>query len=300
MMTTHVNADGDGVGSEVGLFHLLSARGLDPVIANPTPIPDRFRFIVPPGADRSDHAHREIERADLIAVLDIGDLGRLGDLGAVVARRGVPVICIDHHVSPGTLPPGPRLVAPEATATAELIHDLAIANAWPVTPDVARALYIGILTDTGGFRFSNTTPRALRVAAALLEAGVEPETIYEQVYASAPEGRVRLTAEVLLTWWSTERGRLRRCRPALERHQATPDDPRRSPSPRSIAACARRRCPARRRAGCAFVRSEHRRRGPGRALRRRRAPQGVRRVVRGADGRSAGAGVGGGSRVSGE
>jgi len=227
MMTTHVNADGDGVGSEVGLFHLLTARGLQPVITNPTPIPDRFHFIVPPGADHSDRAHREIDRADLVVVVDIGDLGRLGDLGVAVARRGVPVICIDHHVSPGTLPPGPRLVAPEATATAELIHDLAIANTWPVTPDVARALYIGILTDTGGFRFSNTTPRALRVAAALLEAGVEPETIYEQVYASAPEGRVRLTAEVLLTLVvEPERGLAWVTVPAgaLERHQATPDD----------------------------------------------------------------------------
>jgi phosphoesterase RecJ-like protein len=226
-MTTHVNADGDGVGSEVGLFHLLAARGVESVIANPTPIPDRFRFIVPPGVDRSDRAHREIERADLVTVLDIGDLGRLGDLGGAVVRRAVPVICIDHHVSPGTLPPGPRLVAPEAAATAELIHDLAVANGWPVTTDVARALYIGILMDTGGFRFSNTTPRVLRVAAALLEAGVEPETIYERVYASAPEGRVRLTAEVLqtlvvepergLAWVTVPAG-------ALERHQATPDD----------------------------------------------------------------------------
>jgi phosphoesterase RecJ-like protein len=206
---------------------LLAARGVPSVIANPTPIPERFRFIVPAGVDRSERAHREIERADLIAVLDIGDLGRLGDLGGAVARRGVPVICIDHHVSPGTLPAGPRLVAPEATATAELIHDLAVANGWALGADVARALYVGILMDTGGFRFANTTPRALRVAAALLEAGVEPETIYEQVYASAPEGRVRLTAEVLqtlvvepergLAWVTVPAG-------ALERHQATPDD----------------------------------------------------------------------------
>lgn len=227
VMTTHVNADGDGVGSEVGLFHLLKARGLRPVIANPTPIPERFRSIVPRGVDRTEHAHREIEQADLVVVLDIGDLGRLGDLAGPVAHRGVPVICIDHHVSPGTLPPGPRLVAPEATATAELVHDLAVANAWPITPDVARALYVGILMDTGGFRFSNTTPRALRVAAALLEVGVDPETIYEHVYASAPEGRVRLTAEVLQTLVvEAERGLAWVTVPggALERHRATPDD----------------------------------------------------------------------------
>lgn len=199
VLTTHVNADGDGVGSEVGLWHLLQARGVTATIANPTPVPERFHFLLPDGADRSDRAVKELERADVIAVLDIGDLGRVGDLGRRVAARGVPVACIDHHVSPGSLPPGPRLIDPGATATAELVHDLAVTLDWPIEPDCARALYVGILTDTGGFRFSNTTPRALRVAGSLLEAGVDPESIYEQVYASAPEGRVRLLAEVLET-----------------------------------------------------------------------------------------------------
>lgn len=227
VLTTHVNADGDGVGSEVGLWHLLQARGVSATIANPTPVPERFHFLLPQGADRSDRAVKELERADVIAVLDIGDLGRVGDLGWRVAARGVPVACIDHHTSPGSLPPGPRLIDPAATATAELVHDLAVASGWSIGPESARALYVGILTDTGGFRFSNTTPRALRVAAALLEAGVDPESIYEQVYASAPEGRVRLLAEVLATlvvesvpgmaWVTVPAG-------ALERHGADADD----------------------------------------------------------------------------
>jgi phosphoesterase RecJ-like protein len=227
VLTTHVNSDGDGIGSEVGLWHLLRARGVTAVIANPTPIPDRFRFLVPPGADNSDRAVKELERADVIVVLDIGDLGRLGDLGRRVAARGVPVGCIDHHVSPGSLPPGPKLIDPVATATAELVYDLAVSLGWPIEPACARALYVGILTDTGGFRFSNTTPRALQVAAALLESGVDPESIYEQVYASAPEGRVRLLGEVLqtlvvesevgLSWVTVPPG-------ALERHHADADD----------------------------------------------------------------------------
>ena len=199
VLTTHVNADGDGVGSEIGLWHLLRARGVTATIANPTGIPERFDFLIPDGADASDRAVKEIERADVIVVLDIGDLSRLGDLGHVVRQRAAPTVCIDHHVSPGSLPAGPRLIAPEATATAELVFDLASALGWPLIPESARALYVGILTDTGGFRFSNTSARALRVAAALLERGVDPEGIYEAVYASAPEGRIRLTAEVLET-----------------------------------------------------------------------------------------------------
>src|SRR6266508_5707546 len=120
VLTTHVNADGDGVGSEIGLWHLLRARGVDVSIANPTGIPERFDFLVPDGADASDRAVKESERADVIVVLDIGDLSRPGDLGHAVRHRAVPTVCIDHHVSPGSLPPGPRLVAPEATAPAEL------------------------------------------------------------------------------------------------------------------------------------------------------------------------------------
>ena len=123
--------------------------------------------------------------------------------------------------------PGPCLIVPDATATAELIFDLAGVAGWPLTPESAQALYVGLLTDTGGFRFSNTTARALRVAAALLEKGVDPEEVYAAVYASAPEGRVRLLAEVLqtlvvepdagLAWVSVPAD-------ALRRHDVTPDD----------------------------------------------------------------------------
>ena len=74
-----------------------------------------------------------------------------------------------------------------------------MANGWTLTEEAARGLYVAILTDTGGFRFSNTRPRTLRVAAELLEAGVDPEQIYLEVYARAPEGRPRLFAEALQT-----------------------------------------------------------------------------------------------------
>ncbi|HKV70821.1 MAG TPA: bifunctional oligoribonuclease/PAP phosphatase NrnA [Gemmatimonadales bacterium] len=226
-LTTHVNSDGDGLGSEVGLWHLLHQRGCLVSIANPTPIPDRLQFLVPEGADATAHAAKAIAKANAVVVLDISDLGRLGDLGPAVRESGVPVACIDHHVSPGSLPDGPRLVAPEATATAELVYDLAAALGWEIPTEAARALYVGLLTDTGGFRFSNTTPRCLLVASALLARGLDPESIYEQVYASAPEGRVRLLADVLstlvveresgLAWVTVPPG-------AIEKHGATADD----------------------------------------------------------------------------
>ena len=226
-LTTHVNSDGDGVGSEVALWHILRARRLQVTIANPTPIPDRFCFLVPPGADHSDRAVQEIEGADVIVVVDIADLGRLGELATAVRTTRSPTVCIDHHLSPGALPAGPRLVASEASATAELVFDFATALGWEISTEAARAMYVGILTDTGGFRFANTTPRVLRVASALLEHGVDPESIYEAVYASSPEGKVRLTAEVLqtlvvepeigLAWVTVPPA-------ALARHNTTADD----------------------------------------------------------------------------
>lgn len=228
-LTSHVNPDGDGIGAEVGLAHLLRAQGVEVAICNPTPTPARFEFLFRdlPEVDRTPEAVKVLRRADRIVVLDIADVGRLGYLGATVAERGVPVICVDHHASPGSLPPGPRYVDPAAAATGELIYEIAIASGWPVTVPVARALYVALLTDTGGFKFSNTHPRTLRIAADLLETGIDPESIYLTVYANAPEGRPRLLADTLqtlvvepeygLAWVTVPPG-------AIERYGVTPDD----------------------------------------------------------------------------
>jgi len=228
-LTTHVNPDGDGIGSEVGLVHLLRNRGIDAVITNPSPTPSRFGFLFRglPGIDKTQEAVKELRKADLIVVLDIADLARLGMLSETVRDRGVPVACVDHHVSTGVLPVGPRYVDPNAAATGELIYEVAAANGWQVSQAVARALYVAILTDTGGFRFSNTRPHTLRVAADLLETGVDPEQIYLEVYARAPEGRPRLFAEALqtlvvepeygLAWVTVPPG-------AIERHNVSSDD----------------------------------------------------------------------------
>jgi bifunctional oligoribonuclease and PAP phosphatase NrnA len=200
-LTTHVNPDGDGIGSEVGLLHLLKAQGIEAVLTNPSPTPPRFHFLLEdvPGVDRHREAIKELRRADLIVVLDISDLSRLGNLSETVKQRGVPVACIDHHVSPGELPAGPRYLDSAAAATGELVFEIGRANGWPLTREAARALYVAIMTDTGSFRFSNTHPRTLRIAAELLETGLDPEQMYLDVYANAPEGRPRLYAEALQT-----------------------------------------------------------------------------------------------------
>ncbi|UCD24167.1 MAG: DHH family phosphoesterase [Gemmatimonadota bacterium] len=228
-LTTHVNADGDGCGCVVALWHLLTARAVRAVITNPTPFPDRYRFLLDgaDGSDKSSEAVKHLSRADAIVVLDISDVGRLGHLGKIIEQAGVPVACIDHHASEGHLPDGPRLVDSAACATAELIYDFAQTVEWKLSSEAARGLYVAIMTDTGGFRFSNTTPRTLQVAAHLLAHGLDPEETYREVYASESEGRIRLLAEVLdtlvverelgLAWVTVPPG-------ALERHGLKADD----------------------------------------------------------------------------
>jgi phosphoesterase RecJ-like protein len=229
VLTTHVNPDGDGLGSEVGLAHMLKALRIDVAVANPTPTPPRFDFLFRdlPGLDRTAEAVKTLRKADVIVVLDIADLGRLGMLSDTVRDAGVPVACVDHHVSEGVLPAGPRYVDAGAAATGELIFEIARACGWDVTQAAARALYVALVTDTGGFRFSNTHPHTLRIAAELLETGVDPESVYVDVYANAPEGRPRLFAEALqtlvvepehgLAWVTVPPG-------AVERHGVTADD----------------------------------------------------------------------------
>jgi bifunctional oligoribonuclease and PAP phosphatase NrnA len=199
-ISTHLNADGDGCGSESALARLLVAQGLAPTIVNPTPWPDMFEFLL--GDDvknQTSRGSKALRDIDLLIVLDISDVKRLGNLTESVRALSVPKLVIDHH-QPSDDPAGTLAVSDiEACATAELVYDLAVVFGWEITPAIARSLYTGMLTDTGGFRFSNTSPRCLSVAGQLLAYGVDPEEMYTRIYASAPAGRVRLMAEVLGT-----------------------------------------------------------------------------------------------------
>jgi len=199
-ISTHLNADGDGCGSESALARLLSERGLTPWIVNPTPWPDMFEFLLGDDVDdRTSRGSKALRGIDLLVVLDISDVKRLGTLTESVRALTVPKLVIDHH-QPSDDPAGSMIVSDTtACATAELVYDLATVMGWEITPAVARSLYTGMLTDTGGFRFSNTSPRCLSVAGQLLACGVDPEDMYTRIYASAPAGRVRLMAEVLGT-----------------------------------------------------------------------------------------------------
>jgi phosphoesterase RecJ-like protein len=205
-LTTHINADGDGCGSEAAMARLLAQRGLTVHIVNPTPWPDLFAFLLDDDVqDRSDDGTSALARIDLLIVLDISDVKRLGALTETVRSLKVPRVVIDHHLPSDDRAGEVVLADTTACATGELVYDLACELELAITPAAAKSLYTAILTDTGGFRFSNTTPRCHAIAADLLAVGVEPEEMYQRVYASAPVGRIRLLADVLQTLGVDER-----------------------------------------------------------------------------------------------
>jgi phosphoesterase RecJ-like protein len=199
-LSTHLNSDGDGCGSEAALARLLAQMGMVVHIVNPTPWPEMFASLLGTDvSDRTAEGSAALAHIDHLIVLDISDIKRLGSLAGAVRSLDVPPMVIDHHL-PGEEPPGPvRVTDVAACATGELVYDFAATLGLEITPAIATALYTAILTDTGGFRFSNTSPRCHAIAARLLAAGVDPEEMYRRIYASVPKGRLRLLRDALDT-----------------------------------------------------------------------------------------------------
>lgn len=193
-VTTHVNADGDGAGSQTALAGWLAGRGKRVVVANPTAYPDRFRHLLPPGVEVVDPGAEQDARvgeADLLVVLDTGEAGRIGRVARGL-REGA-VVVLDHHPPSSEGIPGPGVRDPSACATGEIVYDLLeLADPSPWDALVLEGLYTAIETDTGSFRFSNTTPRTHAIAADLLRRGVDPEQVYRRLHATVPLKRLEI------------------------------------------------------------------------------------------------------------
>lgn len=201
VLTTHLNADGDGAGSQAALVSWMRANGTQAWIVNPTSFPNSFRFLVENEdwiVNAGSRRARELcDTADLAVVLDTGEVPRIGRVQEMI--RGLPTAIIDHH-PPGDHPiGGTSLRDPEACATGELIYDVIDAAKGPWSKHVADGIYVAILTDTGGFRFDNSTASCHRVVSEVIEMGAEPETLHERVYGAAPLRKYRLLKHALDT-----------------------------------------------------------------------------------------------------
>lgn len=193
-LACHVGPDGDALGSMLGLG--IAARNAGKTVrasfGSPFVLPPNLAFLpsdllVPPGDFPA--------APDLMVVLDAGSPDRLGEL-ASNASKAVTLVVLDHHVTNegfGTI----SVVDATAAATGELVFDLLGLLDWPITPDVANCLHTALVTDTGRFLYSNTTPRTLQIAAALVGAGASPTEIGRHVYEQSPFGYLKVAAAAL-------------------------------------------------------------------------------------------------------
>ena len=196
LVLTHLNPDGDGVGSLVALGRVLTALGKSCDLLSPGEIPPEYRFLANTGEIASSIPSQK--RWDVVFLLDMPCVARLPSaLSGEIPACDI-LVNIDHHRGNsicGTL----NWIDAQASSVGEMLYRLFEKAGYPLSSDVATALYTAILTDTGSFRFPNVTPSALTVAARLLERGADAAAIADRVYASRSLRRYRLLEEALAT-----------------------------------------------------------------------------------------------------
>lgn len=227
LLTSHVNPDGDAIGSELGLARILRHLGKGAVVWNRDETPTLYRPL--PGSDRVHSGPEPIpgfpEKFDAVIVLECPSLDRTG-LDEALDGSGLPLINIDHHLGNqhyGVV----NWVDSAAPAVGEMVFRLAQALKVALDPETASALYLTLVTDTGGFRYSNATPAAFEAAAALVREGARPEQVSQWLYESQPLAVVRLTCEMLQTLELHHNGRVATARltpEMFERAGAAPGD----------------------------------------------------------------------------
>jgi phosphoesterase RecJ-like protein len=194
LLTAHEGPDGDALGSLLGMHHLLTQLGKDSVMflaAKEFPLPIEYRFLPleevfhEPPADMADRT---------VVFLDCGNIDRM-PVDFLTAGDN-DVINIDHHHD-NTRFGDFNLVDVEASCTAEIVYDLAQLLGARLTPEMASALYVGLITDTGNFMYESTNAHTHRVAAELIDAGVDVDDTYRRLYEHVPIEKLRLVARAL-------------------------------------------------------------------------------------------------------
>ena len=195
LITMHRGPDGDALGSALALACTLRELGREVTVYNPDDLPYNFRFLR--GASAVEKSLPADARFDVTVATDAGAFDRLGPDVPQDQRRGV-LLNLDHHIT--TEPFGDvNYVDPHAASVGILAYKIIKSLGAPLSRDAAECIYASILADTGCFRDSSTDPECLRIAAELLEAGVDPWEMTVRVYEQQPLARMRLLADVLST-----------------------------------------------------------------------------------------------------
>jgi bifunctional oligoribonuclease and PAP phosphatase NrnA len=194
LVVTHENPDGDALGSMLGTTLGLRDFGKDVVmyLSGDAPLPGEFGFL--PLGDLRRDLPDDVEDRVLLAV-DCANQRRISPVTDAVDRARL-VVNVDHHHDNSRFGKVNLIVA-HASSTAEIVRDLLAALDVPLTPEIAEALYVGLVTDTGRFQYRTTSPAALRLGARLVEAGVDVHKVFERVFESMQPGKLRLLGRVI-------------------------------------------------------------------------------------------------------
>ncbi len=197
VITTHRNPDGDAMGSSLALMHYLRKKGLEANFVAPTDYGDFLKWM--PGSDdafiyenNKDATETFFHRADVIFCLDFNDTARTEGLEGLLNEMDAPKVLIDHHLDPKHFEDY-TLCDTSSAATAELVYDLIkdLGDYDFIDEEIGTCLYTGIITDSGSFRFASTSAKLHRIAALLLEEGIDHVKIHEKIYDSYSENSLR-------------------------------------------------------------------------------------------------------------
>jgi phosphoesterase RecJ-like protein len=187
-LASHVNPDGDAVGSLIAMGAVLDAINIQHTLYNESPIPAVYRFL--PAVERIQQRFDKKLRYDTAVILDCGNIERIGTVYPIVSKIPV-VINIDHHIT-NTRFGHHQLIDQNACATSELIYRLIKKISLSFSMDMAMSIYTGIVTDTGSFRFSNTNSQAFGICNEMVHLGVKPYHVAQHLYGKYSLGRIKL------------------------------------------------------------------------------------------------------------
>ncbi|MDR0533606.1 MAG: bifunctional oligoribonuclease/PAP phosphatase NrnA [Verrucomicrobiales bacterium] len=195
ILLSHIRPDGDAYGSTLGLGLSLIAQGKQVRIFNRDGLNNLYHFL--PRAELIEKTPEQLPPADLIVALDTSTEDRLGLADSLKPAVGVPIDWnVDHHVS-NTLYGKNQFIDPSQPATASIITDLIAEARWPLTAEIAASLYVGIMTDTGSFRYRGTSPRTFDQASLLVSKGADPAELAKHCYQSISLPRFKLMQHAL-------------------------------------------------------------------------------------------------------
>lgn len=210
LITGHIHPDGDSIGSQLALAHILKHKGKDVTIINNDPVPSAYRFL--PGSETILSPRANIPPFfDAAVVLDCHEGKRLGEIEPLL-KRVETVAVIDHHPAAcnrteswlGDI----HFIDPSYSATGEIVYELIRKIDFKLNYVLAVNLYVSILTDTGSFKHSNTTPRVHRIIADLIEEGLNVEQIATLVYETNPLGLVQILGNCISTLKLAHEGKI--------------------------------------------------------------------------------------------